>query len=267
MKTYIPQSNSLTNVLTMQILKEDLQVVPTIEESDFVLVTSSEVLRKHYQENRTFFFLVSQGFDKEVSKKQPDNVLVVDGQKGLEHICAEFSRLKEVIGQSKPITTLHSQEYSNIVPMSRSYFVLVIDDTEANLNTAIARLSGQKLILVKGPEEAMKYLNLPGEMPDAVLTDMQMRPDKMYGSLNVDQYGITETIHSGFSVMFEATQRGIPVAVVTDGNHHQDWASAMFDQVKSAEVNGQKVLFFNNIGKRWDTALKMLLEPEQTVQE
>lgn len=262
MKAYIPQSDILTNVLTMQILKSDLHEVSTIEESDFVLVTSSEVLRKCYQENKTFFFLVVRDFDKEIVKKQPDNVLVVDGQKGLEHICSEFAKLKEVIGQSKPITIPQSREHTNIVPMSRSYFVLVIDDTEANLNTAIARLPGQKLILARGPEEAMRYLNLPGEMPDAVLTDMQMRPDKMYGSLNMDQYGVTETIHSGFSMMFEATSRGIPVAIVTDGNHHQDWASAMFDHIKETQVNGQKVLFFNNIGKRWDTALKMLLEPE-----
>jgi len=101
---------------------------------------------------------------------------------------------------------------------------------------------------------------MKGKTFDAVLTDMHMRPDKTYGSLNLDAYGVKETIPYGFAMMLEATTRGIPVAVVTDGNHHQDWVSAMFDDIKDATVNGQKVLFFNNIGKRWDKALKCLME-------
>jgi len=262
MKVYIPESNELTATI-LQILKSDLEEVATIEESDFVLVTSLEPLRKHFQEGRIFFFLTARDFDRESSKTQPDNVWVIDGDNGLKHICAELARLRDSMAQavSKPVET-KTADIGPVAQMNRSYFVLVVDDTEANLQTAIERLPGQKLILARGPEEAMKYLNLPGQMPDAVLTDMQMRPDKLYGSLNVDQYGVTETIHNGFSMMFEATSRGIPVAIVTDGNHHQDWVSAMFNKVKSADVNGQKVLFFNNIGKRWETALKMLLEPE-----
>ncbi len=151
---------------------------------------------------------------------------------------------------------------NNLVLMNKSHLVLVVDDRADNLGVAISRLIGQRLLLAKGPEEAMRLLNMKGQKPDAVLTDLQMRPDRVYPALNLDGYGVAETIHSGFSVMFEATKRGIPVAIVTDGNHHADWASAMFDSLHEATVNNQKVLFFNNIEKRWDVALKKLLEPE-----
>jgi len=66
----------------------------------------------------------------------------------------------------------------------------------------------------------------------------------------------------GWAVAAEVTARGIPVAIVTDGNHHTSWVVAMFKKMKSMIMNGQKVLFFANIGKRWDIALKALMEPE-----
>jgi molybdopterin-guanine dinucleotide biosynthesis protein len=72
---------------------------------------------------------------------------------------------------------------------------------------------------------------------------------------------LDDEVPAGISIMFEATKRGIPVAIVTDSNHHLDWFSSMFDSWQTAEVNGQKVIF-NNRGKQWDHALKALLEGE-----
>lgn len=268
MKIYTLNPNPLTRAFLQVVrLAHDQTETPSIEEADIVLTTDMVSLRKEYRPDKFFGFIAVRDFDCEKAKSQPKNVFVMSGENLLgehENGVVAFKRafdgwqgtasLKAEAATGKSVPT-------DIAVLSRSYFVLVVDDMKENLALAMTRLVGQKLILVQGPEEAMRYLNLKGEMPDAVLTDMQMRPDKLYGALNLDQYSVIETIHSGFSVMFEATKRGIPVAIVTDGNHHQDWASAMFDHIKEAEVNGRKVLFFNNIGKRWDWALKALVEP------
>lgn len=270
MKVFAPQASPIINafLIVFQIQGEQ-ELTENIQEADFVLVADYATLREWYRPEKFFGFLPCNDIQQEMSKKQPENVFVMDtrdlfNQNSKGGVFAFVKALQNW----KPVEKKPQRQFGgNIAQLSRSYFVLVIDDTEENLQIATERLPGQKLILARGPEEAMRYLNLEGEMPDAVLTDMQMRPDRVYGSLNVNQYGVTETIHSGFSMMFEATSRGIPVAIVTDGNHHLDWASAMFDRLTSAEVNGQKVLFFNNIGKCWDMALKMLLEPGEPVQE
>lgn len=243
----------------------DQKEVGTLEEADICLVTSASDLREAYRPDKFFGFIPIHDFAVEKAKNQPLNVFVMNGANLIhdtENGAVGFKRAFEAWQKNqsgkKPIG--EAPVHSNLADLSKSYFVLVVDDTKKNLELATARLVGQQLILAQGPEEALRYLNLGGRMPDAVLTDLQMRPDKSYGSLNLDAYGVTETVHSGFAVMLEATKRGIPVAIVTDGNHHQDWASAMFDHIKEVRVNEQKVLFFNNIGKRWDESLKALME-------
>ncbi len=264
MKIYVPNPSPVTKAFlaVCQLTLEQAEV-ESVEDADLVFVATVDDLYKQYRPDKFFGFIVAQNFAREQSKKQPNNVFVLDALHWLgEHTNSvfAFARAFEAWNPPKQIQQV-DEPTGNITALSRSYFVLVVDDTRVNLETATRRLVGQQLILTTGPEEAMRYLNMPGRKPDAVLTDLQMRPDKTYGALNIDQYGVAETVHSGFALMFEATARGIPVAIVTDGNHHLDWASAMFDRMKSATVNGQKVLFFNNIQKRWDEALKALLEP------
>lgn len=268
MKFFAFKPSSLTRAFLMVFgFTPDQKEVKSLEEADVCLVTNSGDLRKAYRPDKFFGFIPIHEFEKENSKKQPDNVFVLNGnnlfhdeQNGAGAFKRAFDAWQETISSKK--SDQPDSAVSNLAALSKSYFVLVVDDTVANLEIAMARLVGQQIILAQGPEEALRYLRLEGRMPDAVLTDLKMRPDKAYGSLSLDVYGVTETVHSGFAVMLEATKRGIPVAIVTDGNHHQDWASAMFDHIKEVEVNGQKVLFFNDIGKRWDYALKALVETE-----
>jgi CheY-like chemotaxis protein len=270
-KLYVPNPNSITTALTMVLdpIKNSV-AVSSIEDADYVLVTTSEDLREHHRADKFFGFAPWTNIDRELAKKQPENVFVMNPSASLltehPHSGLSFCRALETWMSEKAVTRAAQaqqpiqEEEKNLADFTRAYMVLVIDDTEENLQKAITRLPGHQLLLAKSPEDAMRLLNLGGKMPDAVLTDMQMPPDKTYGSLNLDVYGVTEKIHSGFAMMLEATKRGIPVAIVTDGNHHHDWASAMFDHIKEATVNGRLVLFYNSIGKNWDLALKELMD-------
>lgn len=264
---YAHKSGPLSKAFLQVVGLTDTKLVEVADQksADLILITDRpEDLRLLYNSDQ--LFCVLRTGQREIVKNQPENVLILDAllldQKRLDSAFAlpgaidKWRSAKSIVPKGQQTRSA----ITNVAKFGRSYAVLIIDDSNDNLQLAMQVLPAQKIVLATGPEEAMRYLNLPGQTFDAVLTDMHMRPDKLYGSLSLDTYGVTETIPYGFAVILEATKRGIPVAVVTDANHHQDWVSAMFDHIKGATVNGQKVLFFNDIGKRWDTALKCLME-------
>lgn len=235
--------------------------------ADIVLVVGTEDLRAVYNANQHFYVLVLPG-SRETATSQPDNVRLLNPidlfdleKKGtggeMQKFYEQIAKVKADQGE-KAVKEVLTREFPDIAVFRNHYLILVIDDTEENLLTARAVLAGHALVTANRLELALKAI--AERKFDAVLTDMQMPPDKSFSALNLDHYGVTETVPYGFAVIFEATKRGMPVAVVTDASHHQDWVSAMFDHIHDATVNGQRVLFFNHIGKRWDKALKALLE-------
>lgn len=229
--------------------------------ADFILLTGSDDLRALYNDRQLFGVLLTDR--RPVAEKQPENVCLLDtlklfgGNSGITKLLEMID--KRIADQAKkPAVEESLPKFSDVAKFKSRYSVLVIDDTERNLRIAEAVLNGHSVTTASGLQEAMKAVRQ--KHFDVVLTDMEMRPDKQYSSLSLDCYGVTETVPLGFAVVLEMTARGMPVAVVTDGNHHTGWVSAMFDHIHDAKVNGQKVLFFNDIGKRWDTALKCLME-------
>ena len=242
-----------------------IEEVSNQRSADLVILVNSSNLRVVY--NDRFFCVLDVPGQRKLAESQPANVCVIDTfrlfdseGKGIPYLL----RVLEEHMANKAIKPADEAlpEFKDVVEFKKSYSVLVIDDTERNLQIAGAVLKGCTVITASGLQEAMRYFDpkLSDLKFDAVLTDMEMRPDNQYPSLNLDRYGVSEIVPLGFAVVLEMTARGVPVAVVTDGNHHEGWVSAMFDHVKGANVNGQKVLFFNDLGKRWDRALKALLE-------
>lgn len=264
MKIHDPSPSELTvTFLQTFTLMEDQEKVAKIEDADVILSTDIQEVRSLYRPDK-FFALIAPRI-RDINKNQPDNVFILDaahlfehanGVSGLQEAFVKWtSRKKEV---RRPAVDMPR----DIVKFKRGYAVLIVDDNRDNLALAMHVLPGQQMAPVERVEDAVRLLRLEGRTFNAVLTDMHMRPDRLYGSLNLDSYGVSETIPYGFAVILEATKRGIPVAVVTDANHHADWVSAMFDSIKEANVNGQRVIFCNDLGKRWDFALKRLLEPD-----
>ena len=226
--------------------------------ADLILLTGLDDLRALYTPTQFFCVLLIRKY--EIAANQPANVCFINPY---EPFLADGSLEKMAVMiekhmVAKPALDVATPEFTDIVRCAKCYSVLVIDDTEANLRIAKAVLVGHTVVTANRLQQAVGLMN--SQQFDTVLTDMEMLPDKLYQSLSLDHYGVTETVPYGFAAILEATERGIPVAVVTDGNHHAGWVSAMFDTKKGATVNGQKVLFMNDIGKRWDMALKRLME-------
>ncbi len=242
---------------------EKVEVTEVAEQTsaDIVLLTEPDELREVYNEQQLFCVLISPG--KKISPNQPENVCLVDalnlfaGDKGIKQLCEQLAKRQKVSSGS-----VAAEDETSIFPdlekFRGRYSVLVIDDKDENLRIAEAVLKGHEVVVVHRLIDAVSLAKR--RKFDAVLTDMEMPPDKLYSSLNLDNYGVKETVPYGFAAVLEMTGFGVPMAVVTDGNHHEGWVSAMFDHIKGATINGQKVLFFNNIGKRWDKALKSLME-------
>lgn len=267
--------NSLLNALLQIVrLSDNQQTVECPNEADIVVTDKMDELRKLYAKygDTKFFILLSTLQDR--LDLPEDNVFGA----GKSQIEAGLESLLKGLGQKFHVWTenrgkgeekkVEKHPLGPVTTMTKSYRVLIVDDKSEHLQTAVERLVGQQILPVDSPAKALELLKLDDgrEKPsiDAVLTDLNMKPDKMYQSLNLDRYGLNEEVPAGISVMFEATKRGLPVAIVTDANHHQDWFSAMFDHIKGATVNGQKVIFCQESGgKRWDAVLKKLMEGEE----
>ena len=260
---YAHKSGPLSKAFLQVVGLTDHKLVEVTDQkaADIILLTGSEDFRALYNDKQLFCVLQTER--RPLTAKQPENVCLLDTLKLMEGDSG-IPKLLEMIDKriadqaKKPTTEEAIPTFSDLAKFKSHYSVLVIDDTERNLRVAETVLAAHTVVTVNRLQEAVKAMER--QRFDAVLTDMEMPPDKTYSALNLDRYGVKETVPYGFAVIIEATERGIPVAVVTDGNHHEGWVSAMFDHKKGATVNGQKVLFFNGIGKRWDKALKCLME-------
>lgn len=267
MKIYATNSQSPLTRAILQVFKisEGQSMVESAGEADLVLAVdpSARELRDLYRQHPAKFFAVAATRSGALAPHQPGNVFPLDasnlihGERGYP---AMVAKLREWLARPARAAEKPHPTPTDVVALSRGYKVLVVDDSHRNLALAMSVLVGQQILPVESFERALQAIEGGGF--DAVLTDLNLPPDRGYPAVNVGCYSVDETVPAGLSLVFEATARGIPVAVVTDANHHMDWFGAMFDRVKGAEVNGQKVLFIQDSGKRWDRALKALVEPE-----
>jgi hypothetical protein len=245
-----PVVNALTQVIGLQ-GGEEWVSVPNTEHADVVfIVDDREMLAKHYRKDKVFAF-----FSTAKECNLPENVILI----GMNEMIHQIASLMAFIKAFKPEVTKREHHFpDNIIKVSRAYRVLVIDDVRENTDFAQALLAVQdhEVTIVPGFADGMKALKA-GKF-DFVLSDMHMPGNRHYPALSYDSYRLDETYEYGMLMVFEATALGIPVAIVSDGNHHGNWMSAAMDSLKKATVNGQPVLFFNNIGKRWDIALAEL---------
>lgn len=259
---YAHKSGPVSKAFLQVVGLTDVKLIEVADQksADIVLLTEMDDLRALYNEKQIFCVLQNSG--QHVAPNQPENVCLLDalglfGDKGIMLLVAQIDKRKAA--KTESVTPkVELPKFSDVATFKKRYSVLVIDDTEQNLRIAESVLEKHSVTVAGSLRDAI--VKLGQQHFDAVLTDMEMPPDKHYSSLNLDHYAVGEKVPYGFAVVLEMTERGMPVAVVTDGNHHEGWVSAMFDHIKGANVNGQKVLFFNGIGKRWDTALKRLME-------
>jgi len=124
--------------------------------------------------------------------------------------------------------------------------ILVIDDTQKHLDSAIQTLEGHDVTTCATYDEAAKLVNAGGW--DVVLSDLLMPAGKRSQGEGMKYVG--QEMPVGWSLALEAVQAGAKyVAVVTDMNHHSHPASAMLDSISGTifDINGSKVLMTNRI--------------------
>ena len=236
-----------------------LSIVSLGDKPNVILLSDKEHLPEMYREDIFFAILVkgTQEIRDASTCNIPKNVFLLDP---LNIFVGDHSAIKfveKLEAWAGPATGNEKDEdFSGIVPFKQDdwYNVLVIDDRPKNLRLAHHVLKGQQVVTARSLKEGLHFLD--SSKFHVVLSDMNMPPDKYYPSLNLDSYGLMETVTYGFAAIFEVTKRGVPLAIVTDGDHHRDWVSAMIDKIPGPHtVNGQKVMFYNQYGKRWDQAL------------
>lgn len=265
-KVYLVEQEPLSRAI-LQVMGLFTQVTPDEGPAgaDVILVSKREKLNAVYREDKLFGLIAESGVNS--YHGLPKNIFVIQANVS---ITGEQGLIKFVDWANEKLTQQQPEKKVVVPPLEsftdrpkfrREYTVLVIDNDHGNRSLATRLLSDAYASITLCADLESLVTSMDNHKFDAVLTDMHMPPDRFYSSLSMHSIIPGQDVPYGFAVILEATKRGVPVAVVTDANHHQDWVSAMFDHIKEATVNGQRVLFFNNIRKRWDIALKALMEP------
>lgn len=248
-----------------QVFKSNLTKVDDASQADAIFFfgySDLTALYENYTEDGVFVYYSLSAHDNTslISKK---NVIVLKGPSLAEQASIfqfELFPLVEVARVKKALPKKEITLPADLVKTKGRYRVLVIDDKPENLELAKLLLEGHQVVTADGLKSGMKEFN--DAKFDAVLTDMEMRPDNFYPSYSVTSQPLGHHDLFGWAVAAEVTKQGVPVAIVTEGNHHISWPVAMFNSMKKMEMNGQTVLLFGNIGKQWNVALKELMEPE-----
>lgn len=159
--------------------------------------------------------------------------------------------------------------------------ILVIDDKQENLEIAKKQLMGHEVTTASSYDEAEKYL--AGKLPhiyacgrwdhvgydkdnklnkyefDIILTDLFL-PASTKGT----SYKTSEEVPYGLVIAMTALRLGIPVAIVTDTNHHAHpilWAMDMINTTKKSML-GKTFEFQDEFGcgneKNYGQALEAL---------
>lgn len=113
--------------------------------------------------------------------------------------------------------------------------ILVIDDTQTNLDAAKQTLAGHELTLAATYDEAYKLLEKPkgdAQPPfDAVLCDLLMPAGREMQGTKGNKY-VGQEMPVGWALALMAVLQGAKyTAVVTNLDHHQHPAAAMLDRL------------------------------------
>lgn len=232
-----------------------------IKTADLVIVEGKEQLLEKYTKHQEFAV-----FSVKKVENLPANAMSLPLEELIPTLLLLLERLKkkiEVSGLTKIEEKVEVEVTTGIMLVPKNTKnarrILVVDDTKENLVLA-QKLLGEKhfLTLANGFAEGLELIKKNNY--DAVLADSRMPMETRNTPLSIDAIRIGETEPCGMFLAFHATLRGMRAAIVTDANYHQDFVSALFDDLREPmTMNNQPVLFINNMGKQWDKVLKKLL--------
>ncbi len=149
--------------------------------------------------------------------------------------------------------------------------ILVIDDIQNNLVSAILTLDGHELVTEGDAEKAHSLIR--NEKWDAVLTDLWMPTPQGQSAFGVgldpsrmQDDSIKDTMPIGLVFALMAVTRGVKyVGVLTETNHHTDRLTAALDGVRIGDnprltVMGCGLFRTKSGAKNWGALLQLLTD-------
>jgi len=260
MRIYITIEGSVGNAIKNVLGMFGCCLCDDVSGADFIIVEDKKQLQNLFDENK--FFAV---FSSKEVEGLPRNTRWIFGFDFFIPIMNYFEDIKkELMLRSETNELVKMQlvvetrkEFAPQEIKKQSQHILVIDDAVENLQLALDLLGKDHFVtLASGYGEGLDLVRV--NRYDVVLSDCQMAPETTNSALSAENIEIGKTVHNGIFFIFLATRRGAKVAIVTNANHHQDWVSAIFDDLDLRApqmVNGQPVLLINYMSKQWDRAL------------
>ncbi len=222
-------------------------------ESDLVIFDEIRNIESIFDESRSYAYL-DKGYSPRINL--PDKCVVIDAFKIIPGFIEAVTNVK---ANMKPREEVEVPEKETCIrPDALS--ILVVDDNNLNIKSALEGLAGERLTTATGYQEALRIM---GEKKfDVVLTDLHLPMSSQ--TLSDEAFKLGELVPYGILLMIEAARNGAKfVAVVTDLNHHSDPFSAAFDHYSqfSYKIEGAKVKMLHagiNVdgSKDWNNALK-----------
>lgn len=257
-----PLRMSLERVLTTLLNQNLCLLTNSASGADLIIVSDNQTLHELYSDNKRFAFVSAsmkqdRQFPKSVRWFEPTTVIA----KLLSYIgeIAEETKRDTDDNRDAEVDVLEMEKEHSPRERNDGLHILVIDDKEENLRAALELLGKDHFVSLADGYGVGKRLIEENDY-DVVLADCQMPADIKGSALSINAVKLGELVHNGIFLMFPATRKGMRFAIVTNANHHMDWVSAIFDDLHEPQmVNGVPVLFINYLGKRWDEALKKLM--------
>lgn len=254
--------NSLGHVLTTFFDSTTCCQVDIASEADLIIVQERQQLNELYSVEKKFAVI-----SMEEIQSLPENVRWFHITTVVAELISYISEINKGVTIKKIDERVVTGEAIKTgvayIPVPRNkndvLHVLIVDDSQENLKLALELLGKKHFVtLAAGYGEGRRLIEK--NFYDAVLSDCRMPVDIKNSAIHPNAVNLGETVHNGPFLMFPATKEGSRFAIVTDANHHQDWVSAIFDDLRDLQtINGQPVLFINYMGKRWDEALEKLM--------
>lgn len=211
---------SIKQVLAVGMDGRTHEFVESHKDADLVIMTDVRAVAKDYSPEKLYAYIAITKYEANLL----ENCCVIDSSNMLEGLVIAINKARQRIIAS---VEKRSESANQTDPEpGNDLWVLVVDDSKANINSAIDDLSKKcHLITATGYDEAMDVMSK--QLFDIVLTDLHL-PMSPKGMGN--KFRLGELVPYGLLLLLEAGRQGARyVAVVTDLSHHDDPFSSAFD--------------------------------------
>jgi len=145
--------------------------------------------------------------------------------------------------------------------------ILVIEDTEKNIDSAKSTLPGHDVTICTSIQTAFSTLRDGQQQFDVLLTDLFLPIGEFRGMVYPYSKPLGE-LPAGLVFALKAVNLGMSVVIVTDTDHHKDWICTLLDllypdrsdsnrRIAYVEARNATTGDYDNPTKDWGKAIEM----------